>query len=284
MDSTIDTLKLDINNVTNLPTMTQFDFSGNGMSMPDFGSNTVFVFLIIFVLVVYLMFFLTSSSSSPLTAKSSVFETVLLVLFLILVTLSVLKYFFNIDVKASLVNIFSKEPELDIVINKIDDALFPGEGGDAGYGGYSDEVFHISDNIYTYEDAKGICGAFGGRLANYFDIEKAYQKGGEWCGYGWSDDQMVFFPTQRSTFDRLKKDGRQNDCGRPGVNGGFIDNPNARFGVNCVGKKPKITPQEQEIMDDLENANKSQSTKTNYWSQWIDSMNIASFNSSRWNM
>ena len=29
-----------------------------------------------------------------------------------------------------------------------------------------------------------------------------------------------------------------NNCGRPGVNGGYFDNPNIKFGVNCYGQKP----------------------------------------------
>ena len=35
---------------------------------------------------------------------------------------------------------------------------------------------------------------------------------------------------------------RKDVCGLPGINGGYIDNPNIRFGVNCYGYKPKITP------------------------------------------
>ena len=33
-----------------------------------------------------------------------------------------------------------------------------------------------------------------------------------------------------------KKIGHENDCGRPGVNGGYIANTNAKYGVNCFGK------------------------------------------------
>ena len=55
-------------------------------------------------------------------------------------------------------------------------------------------------------------------------------------------------------YDKWKKlqniKGHENDCGRPGINGGFIDNPNARFGVNCYGHKPKMTPEERELMDE----------------------------------
>ena len=42
-----------------------------------------------------------------------------------------------------------------------------------------------------------------------------------------------------------KNKGHEHDCGRPGINGGFIDNPNVRFGVNCFGTKPAISAEEQ---------------------------------------
>jgi hypothetical protein len=34
--------------------------------------------------------------------------------------------------------------------------------------------------------------------------------------------------------------GHEHDCGRPGVNGGYIANPLVKFGVNCYGNKRKI--------------------------------------------
>jgi len=102
------------------------------------------------------------------------------------------------------------------------------------------EVFNIANNLYSYDDAQQICTAYGARLANYDEIEDAYNKGGEWCNYGWSEGQMIFFPTQKSTWDTLQKDPKKkNTCGRPGVNGGYMQNPYLRFGVNCYGKKPK---------------------------------------------
>ena len=108
-----------------------------------------------------------------------------------------------------------------------------------------DEVFNISNNLYGYEDAQAICTSYGARLATYDEIEEAYNKGGEWCNYGWSDGQMIFFPTQKSTWDKLQKTKtHKNDCGRPGVNGGYIANPYIKFGVNCFGKKPKASDSE----------------------------------------
>ena len=61
---------------------------------------------------------------------------------------------------------------------------------------------------------------------------------------------MALYPTQKKTWDKLQKiKGHKHDCGRPGVNGGFIANPNVRFGVNCFGHKPKITDEEKKLME-----------------------------------
>jgi hypothetical protein len=104
------------------------------------------------------------------------------------------------------------------------------------------EVFNIANNLYTYDDAQAICKSYGAKLATYDQLEAAYNDGAEWCNYGWSDGQMAFFPTQKSTWAELQKyPSRKNNCGRPGVNGGFMPNPNLKFGVNCYGKKPAPT-------------------------------------------
>ena len=112
------------------------------------------------------------------------------------------------------------------------------------------QVFHVSDNVYTYNDAKALCGAYGARLANIDEVQNAWKNGAEWCGYGWSDDQMILYPTQEKTWEKLQKiPGHKHDCGRPGVNGGYVANPKARFGANCYGYKPKITDLEKKKMD-----------------------------------
>ncbi|MEI8254955.1 MAG: hypothetical protein WCJ30_04710, partial [Deltaproteobacteria bacterium] len=49
------------------------------------------------------------------------------------------------------------------------------------------------------------------------------------------------YPTQQSTFDSLQtgtSDDERLACGTVGVNGGFMDDPALRFGVNCYGDKP----------------------------------------------
>jgi hypothetical protein len=103
------------------------------------------------------------------------------------------------------------------------------------------QVFHIPQNTFNFIESKALCKAYGGRLATYDELEDAYKNGADWCSYGWSKNQMALFPTQKEKWDELQKiKGHEHDCGRPGVNGGFIKNPNVNFGVNCYGKKPEM--------------------------------------------
>lgn len=104
------------------------------------------------------------------------------------------------------------------------------------------EVFHIAGNRYTYNDAKEVCKAHNAKLATYDQIESAYQNGAEWCEYGWSDGQHVYYPTQKETWNKLQEmEGYEHICGRPGVNGGYMDNTRLTFGANCYGIKPAKT-------------------------------------------
>jgi hypothetical protein len=107
-------------------------------------------------------------------------------------------------------------------------------------GGPKKEVFNVSRNIYTYNDAAAVCSAMGAELATYEQVQEAYTKGADWCNYGWTKGQLALYPTQKETWDKLQKGSAEyrNACGRPGVNGGFFDNPELRFGVNCYGIKP----------------------------------------------
>lgn len=103
------------------------------------------------------------------------------------------------------------------------------------------EVFHISDNQFTYDEASAVCAAYGAKLATLEQIIDAYNYGAEWCGYGWSAGGMALYPTQKSTWEELQREvdpGKRTACGRPGVNGGYM-NPSNKFGVNCFGFKPK---------------------------------------------
>lgn len=163
------------------------------------------------------------------------------------------------------------------------------------------EVFNISNNMYTYEDAQAICKAYDATLATYDQVEKAYNNGAEWCNYGWSANQMILFPTQKKTWEKLQKqdEGRsctskapshKNDCGRPGVNGGYIANPYARFGVNCFGKKPEPTDADKLRMNAKQNQvypktreEKVLENKVDFWKQNADKyLQINSYSTDAW--
>jgi hypothetical protein len=153
------------------------------------------------------------------------------------------------------------------------------------------EVFNISNNLYTYGDAKAVCSAFDASLATYDQIEKSYNSGGEWCAMGWSADQQALFPTQKSTWKELQKiKGHEHDCGRAGVNGGYISNPQLRFGVNCYGKKPKPKENEMAYLEQNKNIiypktvkDEIMDAKIEYWKKHADKfLSINSFNKEKW--
>lgn len=112
------------------------------------------------------------------------------------------------------------------------------------------QVFNISDNKYTYYDAMALCKAHDSELATAKQLEDAHKNKAEWCNYGWSKDQMALYPTQKCTWDKLQQGPKKhrNDCGKPGVNGGYFENPHLKFGVNCYGYKPEPTLKEKEIV------------------------------------
>jgi hypothetical protein len=57
------------------------------------------------------------------------------------------------------------------------------------------------------------------------------------------------FPSQKEYINQLKQfPGHERDCGRIGVNGGYVRNKYAKFGVNCYGKKPYATDKDREYL------------------------------------
>jgi hypothetical protein len=144
------------------------------------------------------------------------------------VVLTVLIYYKFIDIQ----KIMAK----DLTVASADTAAPPVGGAFA-----ASEVFHVFDNNFTYDEAPAVCAAYGASLATLEQIIDSYNKGAEWCGYGWSAGGMALFPTQKSTWDELQREidpSKRTRCGRPGVNGGYFD-PMNKFGVNCYGFKPQ---------------------------------------------
>jgi hypothetical protein len=203
-------------------------------------------------------------------------------LFIVLLLLNGVSYIFGIDLLQTLSATFGSQPN---------DAT---DGTDEEDDGIkivlNDQVFNLPENKYTYDDAKAVCKAYGARLATYEDMSKAYDKGADWCSYGWSDEQMALFPTQQEKWNKLQKiKGHEKDCGRPGINGGYIYNPRMKYGVNCYGPKPSITRHEAELMRETPLYNKTVNEmkfdeKVNYWRSKLTQVEMAPFNHDNWSM
>ena len=290
--------KINLNSVSNLPS-NSYDYVNN------LAINPIILIILIVVIIIYFILFgslnnkININSGDSLNIKnngSSFFEAILWGLFILLILLNGVSYFFNADIFATIKNFFTSTPELNIGLknsNLISDGGLVNPDAPESEQVYENiidkEVYHIPDNKYNYQEAKAVCKAFDGELANYEQIEEAYNKGANWCSYGWSADQLALFPTNLKLWKKLQKsDGNKNACGRPGINGGYIANPNARFGVNCYGNKPLITPLEKDMMENSSYGPKSKkeikfNELVDYYKNNLRDIIIAPFNKKNWN-
>jgi hypothetical protein len=291
----------------------------NGMA-----ENPIVFILLALIIIAYFIFFVSlgnkgngvqDSTSSSIFGDSDVdsgsnsgngFIAIIVVVIFMLLVYNVFKYFFSIDIVASVSNLFKGGNQIDIKINQ--DSKMPSSGmpgmpssgmpgmpssGVPSSSAYTpsnagQQVFNIPGNYYSYKDAKSLCKAYGSELATYDQVEQAYNDGSEFCNYGWSEGQMALFPTQKSTYEKLQKtEGHENDCGRPGINGGYMANPELQFGVNCYGYKPKITSEEEEMMRNVTPYPKSEKDilmekKVAYWKSKLDEILVSPFNYTSW--
>ena len=210
-------------------------------------------------------------------------ETTLWLLFIVLLLLNGISYIFGIDLIKTLKVTFGydKGDQLtDTEEEEVDGIKIV----------LKDQVFHLPESKYNYDDAKAICKAYGARLATYDDLNNAYNKGADWCSYGWSADQMALFPTQKEKWDMLQKiKGHEQDCGRPGINGGYIYDLSMAYGVNCYGSKPTISKSEADLMRQRAIYNKTNKElkfddKVSYWRSKLKQIELAPFNHDNWSM
>jgi len=101
----------------------------------------------------------------------------------------------------------------------------------------TDQAFHVNGD-FDYTMARAVCRSYGATLATYDQISNAHKKGAEWCDYGWSEDGMVLFPTQRASWAKYQESEVPQKCGIPGINGGYNTDLTQHLGANCYGKKP----------------------------------------------
>ena len=98
------------------------------------------------------------------------------------------------------------------------------------------EVFNLSNQVYTYEEAICKCKSYGVELATKQQMIDVYNKGANWCSYGWSHGGMAFYPVQPKYF--FNNPNSRRKCRQPGLNGGIM-NKELKLGINCYGVKPK---------------------------------------------
>jgi hypothetical protein len=243
-----------------------------------YGSDTALfsamLFLVVFYLILFLLHIPMGATTKPMSVRFMEFAGIIFISSVFIYEF--FKYMLGID----MLEFFNKPLS-------IEDTNIEYEKKET-----QDEVFNVSNNYYTYTDAQAVCKSLDSRLATYDEIEGAYNTGGEWCNYGWSDGQMAFFPTQKHTWEKLQQsDITKNSCGRPGINGGYFKNPNIKFGVNCFGKKPKATNLEQTMMEEGQQDNPIPQTKEEieldrkvkyYKENGENILKLNSFNKNKW--
>lgn len=264
----------------------------------NFSNHWMLIILITIIVFFYLI--ISSFTNNNGYLGLGILELIVWGFLICFILLTALKYFFNIDIFATIQDEYTKNPQINIYANDIPSSNMNNTNNDNSDIGktntltplgksflsfteyvykigkrlllpfslkkeisYIDkdnistipslnkkQVFHVTDNVYTFPNAKNVCKAFGAELASFNQLEETYRSGGEWCGYGWSKNLLALYPTQKDTYNKLQNiPGHEHDCGRPGINGGFIANPNVKFGVNCYGKKPEISPEEANAME-----------------------------------
>ena len=220
-----------------------------------------YIVIIPIVVVMVIFIFMMNSYSS--------IEILLFTFFVIIIAFVGVQYFFGVNVTATIQNLFSS-PEVAVAIVKPETTNL-----DTNLD--TTQTFHIQ-GAFDYMNAKAICKAYNGKLATIQNVTDAYDKGAEWCDYGWSDDHMVLFPTQYKTWKSYQELGQKDQCGRPGVNGGYNHNLLQKLGVNCFGKKPKLTGEMPKKTIPHHMIDK----RVEYWQSQLPSLTVSPFNYDSW--
>ena len=263
----------------------------NGNMGLDLGVPAILLMLIVVILFVVLFANLGKdeavSDGSTSNGSMNILTILLGGVVIAILLLNGLQYFFNINLTAQLNNLFSDKPSLDLIVEQSESEQ---EIAPVPEITIKKQVFHVPGNKYTYDDATALCKAYGSRLATYDEVENAYNNGAEWCSYGWSEKQLALFPTQKETWNYLQTvEGHENDCGRAGINGGYIANENVRFGANCYGYKPKITDTELELMQTSPLYPRTlkdikEEKRVDYWRRKIPEILVSPFNKNVWSL
>ncbi len=284
---------LSYDSILGIPTVQGSSNDTTNSSNMGFNLGIPALLFLILVIVLFSVLFSSLGKQSENVVNGGDSSTKLLTILMggiliVVVVLNGLQYFYNINLTARLDNLFTDTPSIDLTVQQ--DTPGPDEIAPVPEIKIKEQVFHIPGNDYTYDNAGALCKAYGARLATYSEVENSYKNGSEWCSYGWSDRQLALFPTQKDTWNRLQTiEGHENDCGRAGINGGYIANPNVKFGANCYGYKPKITQDDKDMMDSTPLYPKTlkdvkEEKRVDYWRRMIPDILVAPFNKNVWSL
>jgi len=145
------------------------------------------------------------------------------------------------------------------------------------------QVFNIKQNIYTLDDAPGVCGALGADVANLNQLIDAHKNGADWCNVGWTKDGLAAYPIQYSTWKTLQDNdpGNRNICGAPGINIARND-PNLLYGVNCYGVKPEPKGSEKIKQNIISDKQLAINAKIAQFQKNINAIGVVPFNANSW--
>ena len=145
------------------------------------------------------------------------------------------------------------------------------------------QVFNITKNIYTLDDAPAVCGALGADLASVNQLVESHKKGADWCNVGWTKDGLAAFPLQMATWQTLQDNvpSKRNMCGTPGIN--LVRNdPNLLYGVNCYGVKPEPKGNEKVKNAMISDKQSALNAKIAEFQKNMNAIGVAPFNANNW--
>jgi hypothetical protein len=91
------------------------------------------------------------------------------------------------------------------------------------------------------------------------------------------------YPTQKEYWAKLQIDAeRRNECGDPGLNGGYFENPEFKFGANCYGRKPTPKPNELEKRSVGRNMNNPYENLIDKYKHGMNDFRISPFSENNW--
>ena len=144
-------------------------------------------------------------------------------------------------------------------------------------------VFNIKENVYTLDDAAGVCGALDAEPATIEQLIDAHKQGADWCNVGWTKDGLAAFPIQYETWKTLQDNepNKRNICGTPGIN--LVRNdPDLLYGVNCYGIKPDPKQNEKVKQFIQSDAQLALQLKIAQFQKNMNKIGIAPFNQNTW--